>query len=114
MSKLAETNSMIDYMIKLDELGHNIDNTVILVDIAKSLAMVADKLCGAESETVLDKIKAEIKDTLYVDSLIFGELIDFQNGKISADDVIEEFNRVARMEILHILDKYKSESENKE
>lgn len=41
---------------------------------------------------VLDKIRAEIIDTLYVDSLIFGELIDFRNGKISADDVIEEFN----------------------
>ena len=60
---------------------------------------------------VLDKIKAEIIDTLYVDSLIFGELIDFRNGKISADDVIEEFNRVTRLEVLKILDKYKEESE---
>jgi hypothetical protein len=62
-----------------------------------------------EQEPVLDKIRAEIKDTLYVDSLIFGELIDFKNGKISADDVIEEFNRVTRMEVLQIIDKYKSE-----
>jgi hypothetical protein len=62
---------------------------------------------------VLDKIRAEILDILYVDSLIFGELIDFKNGKISADDVIEEFNRVTRMEILHILDKYKAEAEDK-
>lgn len=60
---------------------------------------------------VLDKIRDEIIDTLYVDSLIFGELIDFKNGKISADDVIEEFNRVTRLEVLKIIDKYKAESE---
>jgi uncharacterized Zn finger protein (UPF0148 family) len=60
---------------------------------------------------ILDKIRAEIEDTLYVDSLIFGELIDFRNGKISADDVIEEFNRVTRIEVLKIIDKYRAESE---
>lgn len=60
---------------------------------------------------VLDKIEEEIKDTLYVDSLIFTELIDFKNGKISADDVIEEFNRVTRTEILKIIDKHKIERE---
>ena len=60
---------------------------------------------------VLDKIRARMEDTLYVDSLIFGELIDFKNGKISADDVIEEFNRVTRLEVLKIIDKYKEESE---
>ena len=64
-----------------------------------------------DQESVLDKIEEEIKDTLYVDSLIFGELIDFKNGKIDADDVIEEFNRVTRMEVLRIIDKYKTESE---
>lgn len=61
--------------------------------------------------TPLDKIRAEIIDTLYVDSLIFGELIDFKNGKISADDIIEEFNRVTRLEVLQIIDKYRAESE---
>ena len=66
------------------------------------------------ADCVLDKIKTEIKDTLYVDSLIFGELIDFRNGKISADDVIEEFNRVTRIEVLQIIDKYKAESEDEE
>ena len=64
-----------------------------------------------KQEFVLDKIEEEIKDTLYVDSLIFTELIDFKNGKISADDVIEEFNRVTRMEVLRIIDKYRAESE---
>jgi len=52
MSKLEETNLMIDYVNKLNEAGLNIDNTVMLADIAKSLAMIADKLCGAESEEV--------------------------------------------------------------
>lgn len=64
-----------------------------------------------EQESALDKIEEEIKDTLYVDSLIFTELIDFKNGKIDADDVIEEFNRVTRLEILRIIDKYRTESE---
>ena len=63
---------------------------------------------------VLDEVKAEIKGTLYVDSLIFGELIDFLNGKISADDVIEEFNRVTRLEVLKIIDKYRGESDCRE
>ena len=59
----------------------------------------------------IDKAIEEIEQTLYVDSLIFGELFDFKDGKISADDVIEEFNRVTRLEVLKILDKYKAESE---
>jgi hypothetical protein len=75
-------------------------------DDADALDMAIKAL---EQEPILDKIRAEIKDTLYVDSLIFGELIDFKNEKISADDVIEEFNRVTRMEVLQIIDKYKSE-----
>lgn len=50
MSKLEETNLMIDYLTKLEESGIKVNNTVILADIAKSLAMIADKLCGAESE----------------------------------------------------------------
>lgn len=75
----------------------------------KDLCRIAIK--ALEQEPILDKIRAEIVNTLYVDSLIFGELIDFKNGKISADDVIEEFNRVTRFEILKIIDKYKVESE---
>jgi len=66
----------------------------------------------ADMVDVLNRIRAEIEDTLYVDSLIFGELIDFKNGKISADDIIEEFNRVTRLEVLKIIDKYKAESED--
>ncbi len=50
MSKLEETNLMIDYITKLKESNLKVDNTVMLADIAKSLAMIADKLCGAESE----------------------------------------------------------------
>lgn len=50
MSKLAETNLLIDYITKIEESGIKIDNTVLLADIAKSLAMIADKLCGEKSE----------------------------------------------------------------
>ena len=67
-----------------------------------------------ELDSTLDKLRDEIVGTLYVDSLIFGELIDFKNGKISADEVIEEFNRVTRLEVLKILDKHKAESGDEE
>lgn len=50
MSKLEETNSLIDYIIKLRESNLNVDDTAMLLDIAKSLAMIADKLCGSERE----------------------------------------------------------------
>ena len=50
MRKLEETNLMINYLSKLNESGIKIDDTVILADISKSLAMIADKLCGAGSE----------------------------------------------------------------
>ena len=73
-----------------------------MIDEALDMAIKALK-----QQPLLDKIRAEIEDTLYVDSQIFGELIDFKNGKISADDVIEEFNRVTRLEVLQIIDKYK-------
>lgn len=62
-----------------------------------------------EINDVIEKIRAEIIDTLYVDSLIFGELIGYREGKIRTDDVIEEFNRVTKAEILKIIDKYKAE-----
>ena len=50
MSKLEETNMMIDHITKPKESGINVDNTVMLADIAKSLAMIADKLCRADKE----------------------------------------------------------------
>lgn len=50
MNKLEETNLMIGYVNKLMEAGLTVDNSIILADIAKSLAMIADKLCGTESE----------------------------------------------------------------
>ena len=50
MNKLEETNSLIDYITRLEESGLKVDKTIMLTDIAISLAMIADKLCGAESE----------------------------------------------------------------
>ena len=52
MNKLEETNTLIDYITMLKENKHIVDNTVVLLDIAKSLAMIADNLCGVESEEV--------------------------------------------------------------
>lgn len=76
---------------------------------AKELEAYNMAIKALEQDSILDKVRAEIMDTLYVDSLIFGELIDFRNGKIDADQVIEEFNRVTRLEVLKIIDKYKEE-----
>ena len=67
-------------------------------DLCSDTAELLEKL-----EIGINKAIEEIEQTLYVDSLIFGELIDFKNGKISADDVIEEFNKVTRKEVLEIL-----------
>lgn len=50
MGKLEGTKLLIDYITKATEAGINVDNTIFLADIAKSLAMIADKLCGTESE----------------------------------------------------------------
>lgn len=51
MSKLEETKLLIDLITKAKEAELNVDNTVVLLDIAKSLAMIADILCGsAESK----------------------------------------------------------------
>ena len=50
MSKLEETNSLIDCVATLKKSGINVDDTIVLPDIAKSLAMIADKLCGTESD----------------------------------------------------------------
>lgn len=73
---------------------------------------MAIKALGEPSvKDVLNKVRAEIISTLYVDSLIFGELLDFRDRKIDADDVIEKFNRITRLEVLRILDKCEAESE---
>ena len=50
MSKLKETNMAIDCIAELEKAGIKIDNTIMLADIAKSLAMIAHKLCGTEKE----------------------------------------------------------------
>lgn len=50
MNKSEETNKAIDYIAMLKENGLHVDNTILLADIAKSLAMITDKLCGTESD----------------------------------------------------------------
>lgn len=50
MSKTEETNALIEYVTKIKNEGIEIENTIFLADIAKSLAMIADKLCETESE----------------------------------------------------------------
>ncbi len=49
MSKLKETNLLIEYLTKLEKSNLKVDNTVMLLDIAKSLAMIVDKLCGTDT-----------------------------------------------------------------
>lgn len=51
MSKLEETNLLIEYLTKLEKSNLKVDNTVMLLDIAKSLAMIVDKLCGTDTES---------------------------------------------------------------
>lgn len=44
MSKLEETNLLLEYIAKIKETGLEVDNSVILADIAKSLAIIADSV----------------------------------------------------------------------
>lgn len=54
MSKTEETELFLKYVNKIKAEGLEINDTVFLADIAKSLAIIADKLCGAEMEEVED------------------------------------------------------------
>jgi hypothetical protein len=104
-----EKNELLNKLLKIEE-NNDIGN-LTRAERGEFQQWINDAI---EQEHILDRVREEIVDTLYVDSLIFGELIDFRNGKISADDVIEEFNRVTRIEVLQIIDKYKAESEDEE
>jgi hypothetical protein len=104
-----EKNELLNKLLKIEE-NNDIGN-LTRAERGEFQQWINDAI---EQEHILDMVREEIVDTLYVDSLIFGELIDFRNGKISADDVIEEFNRVTRIEVLQIIDKYKAESEDEE
>lgn len=44
MSKLNETNMLIDTYTRIKEHGLDVDNYAILLDIAKSLAIIADSI----------------------------------------------------------------------
>lgn len=50
MSKLAETNALIDMATILTENGieSSTINQAIMLDMAKSLAMIADKICKSD------------------------------------------------------------------
>ena len=54
MNKIEETNTVMEYITKTINEGIEIEdltvNTIILADIAKSLAIIADKLYVTESE----------------------------------------------------------------
>lgn len=105
---VQEDENMV--MKAIRKVGINVDKGELIKALQYDRNQYTEGYKDGKNE-VIEKIRAEIIDTLYVDSLIFGELIDFRNGKISADDVIEEFNRVTRLEVLKIIDKYKTESE---
>lgn len=50
MSRLEEINALIDACAKIEAAGMKIDYSAVLLDIAKSLAMIADKLCDEDKE----------------------------------------------------------------
>ena len=51
MSRLEEVNALIISCAKIEEAGIRIDYNAVLLDIAKSLAMIADKLCDEDKES---------------------------------------------------------------
>lgn len=50
MNKLEETRLIVDFVSELDDSKSSLANTAMLMDMAKSLAMIVDKLYKAESE----------------------------------------------------------------
>ena len=52
MSKAEETKIFIEYVTKIKSEGIAVDDTIFLADIAMSLAIIADKLRGAEMKEV--------------------------------------------------------------
>ena len=69
---------------------------------------------GIKALDEVEKYKQIIEDIkdIFIDSLIFGELWDFKNDKISDDDVIHEMNRVFQNEIVQAIDKHLKEVES--
>ena len=105
MSKLEETKLLIEGIAKVQELGIDVNGAGILsllADIAKSLAMISDKLCAEESEdkdTTLSNgqmdILSEIRDDVH------------RNAEMHEDG--DWYLRVEWID--DILDKYKTGSE---
>lgn len=60
MSKLSETNALIEAVERITEPGASYINKVLLCDIAKSLAMIADSLSKNE-----EKAEGKIYDIEY-------------------------------------------------
>lgn len=50
MNKLKETGLIVNFVSELDDSGSSLANTIMLMDIAKSLAMIVDKLYKTERE----------------------------------------------------------------
>lgn len=50
MSKLTETNELVKVYARAEAAGLNLGNGPILLDIAKSLAIIADSLSEKEEE----------------------------------------------------------------
>ena len=90
------------------------DYNLALGRLFEAFDMATEALTKVERyEKAFGKIRAEIADTLDVGSLVFIELHEYKIGVISTDDVIEKFNRVTKVEVLKIIEKYWAESEDK-
>ena len=51
MSRLEEITQLINNCIEIENDGGKINYNIVLWDIAKSLAMIADKLCDEDKES---------------------------------------------------------------
>lgn len=104
MKRYVDIASVCTIIGNLFSIPYDFDRPITMDDVNESIEEIKSlPTADVVERKKIDKAIEEIQQTLYVDSLIFGELIDFKNGKISEDDVIEEFNRVTRIEVLNIL-----------
>lgn len=108
MSKNEETNMLIECVTKLKGKGMAIDNTVFLADIAKSLAMIADKLYMEESKVCKVESSVDVLDEMR------DEFISLYPKNYAGEPELGGISCVFSLnKVLKIIDKYKAESEDK-
>ena len=103
-NKWREACRVISKYLEDDPVKYYSDNS------SKDICIITDSINKTE---VAEEIKDEIKHIFFIDSVIWGSLMDYQRGLINTDEVIEKINEKAIYEVISIINDYIQEQENK-